>query len=171
MGGDRDGDGLFADLDPDDAQTIREANRMSNVAPQHEAFNRSGGVWFALERWIQDKLAPKAHDVWVVAGCIHNGRSTERLGPDGDIHVPPIFFQVVAIQPQGSELPLILAFVFPHYRKRGQSIDDFLTTVDTIEAATGLNLFSKLSDAQQDLLERQGTWKNWPTFIKIVGEP
>jgi endonuclease G, mitochondrial len=176
MGGDRNGDGKLADLDheksdEDDELTIKQGNYMSNITPQHKAFNEAGGVWFVLERWIQDKLTPKAKDVWVVAGCIHNGRTKEVIGPSEDIQVPPMFFQVVAIQQDGTDVPLVLAFIFPHYRKKGQSIEDYLTTVDTIESATGLDLFNKLSEQKQDALERQGTWKNWPTFVKMAGEP
>jgi endonuclease G len=136
MGGDRDGDGNVADLDAaqsdeDDELTIKQSNFMSNITPQDKNFNQGGALWFILERWIQDKLIPKATDVWVIAGCIHNGRSTESIGPAKDIHVPPMFFQVVAIQQEGGDAPLVLAFLFPHYRTKGQSIEDFLTTVDT----------------------------------------
>jgi endonuclease G len=176
MGGDRDGDGKLADLDAetsdeDDELTIKQGNYMSNIAPQHKDLNGAGGLWFILERWIQDKLTPKVNDVWVVAGCIHNGQAPEAIGPAQDINVPPMFFQVVAISQQGSDTPLVLAFLFPHYRQKGQALEDFLTTVDTIEATTGLDFFSKRSEEKQAQLERQGTWKNWPAFVKLAGEP
>lgn len=51
MGGDRDNDGELAEDDEDDAQTVLEANYMSNMSPQHQgAFNGVGGIWYELER-------------------------------------------------------------------------------------------------------------------------
>ena len=62
MGGDRDGDGLYAsnipqENDPDDALTLFESNYMSNMSPQHQrGFNGAGGIWRKVEQWIQDDL-------------------------------------------------------------------------------------------------------------------
>jgi len=63
MGGDRDGDGIRAKYgtgvtsDPDDELTVFQGNYMSNIAPQHaRTINRSGGLWYKLERWIQAKV-------------------------------------------------------------------------------------------------------------------
>ena len=68
MGGDRDGDGKYArDGDEDDKETIFQANYMSNIAPQqHKSFNGSPGLWWTLERWIQDVLiTEQGKEVWV----------------------------------------------------------------------------------------------------------
>ena len=74
MGGDRDADGQYADLDPyvsdpEEELTIRQANQMSNIAPQHDdEFNGPGGLWGKLERWIQDDVVEdEEKTVWVVS--------------------------------------------------------------------------------------------------------
>ena len=119
MGGDRDDDGLTAeDDDPEDNNTIFQANFMSNIAPQHHhQFNGSGGLWFSLERFIQDDLVDDQElTVWVYAGTVFGAGTPETVGPDDDIQVPPMFYKIVNwIDPDVDE-PVFLAFLFPHQR-------------------------------------------------------
>lgn len=174
LGGDRDGDGKFAKLDesisdPYDELTVFQGNYTTNITPQHhQGFNGSGAIWYALERWIQTKLVKKK-EVWVIAGCAYNGGEPEVIEkPNGDIHVPPMFFKIVAIKQDDSDTPLVLAFLFPHHRESRKGIDNYLTTIDTIEATTGLDFFSELDDEEEKRLEERGTWKDWATFQAII---
>ncbi len=138
MGGDRDGDGGLAEDDTDDAQTVFEGNYMSNMAPQHHAaFNGSAGLWSDLERWIQDDLVLEGgNEVWVYAGTVFGLGVPERVGPDEDIHVPPMFFKIVVLEDPDPdvEAPIVLAFLFPHQRVRHGEIEDFLVSIDVVEA-------------------------------------
>jgi len=51
-----------------------------------------------------------------------------------------------------------------HQRQRRGNLDDFLVSIDTIEALTGLDFFSAMDQSQQDELESIGTWKFWEDF-------
>lgn len=182
MGGDRDDDGQFAEFhendssnvgDPDDAETIFEANRMTNIAPQHhEGFNgfTSGpesveGLWFELERFVQDDLVVGAgREVWVFAGCIFGPGEMEQIGPDENITVPPMFYKIVIMEDDNDD-PLVLAFLFPHQRVRHGDLFSFLVTVDVIEAMTGLDFFSELDDDEEAVLEDTDTWLFVEAFI------
>jgi len=62
LGGDRDDDGDYAVYgkgvmsDENDELTIFQGYYMTNIAPQHhKAINGPGGLWYKLERWVQDE--------------------------------------------------------------------------------------------------------------------
>ena len=173
MGGDRNQNGKTAEDDDVDAETVFQANYMSNIAPQHHsAFNGSGGLWFELERRIQDVwVEQQGNQVWVFAGCIIGPGEHEAVGPDNDILVPPMFFKIVVREPDRQDdpdelhdLPLVLAFLFPHQRQAHGEIEDYLVTVDVIEALTGLDFFNELSDPVEAELEDTDTVVNWEAF-------
>ena len=173
MGGDRDRDGAFAPKDKDDLQTIAEANQMSNIAPQHQdAFNGSGGLWFKLERFVQDVLVRRQHrQVWVVSGCLFGRGEPEKVGPHRDIHVPPMFFEVIAWEEAGRKGPAVLAFLLPHQHVAHGTLEDFLVSVDAVEAMTGLDFFSELDDAVEAKLEDAETWTTWTRIAGAQPRP
>ncbi len=141
MGGDRDNDGLGAEKDPDDAMTVYQGNYLSNIAPQHhKGFNGSPGLWYKLERWIQDELVTKQKkEVWVFAGCIFGPGEHEKVGKNKDIWVPAMFYKIVIIKGDAGQEPKVLAFLFPHQRKAHGDIEDFLVPVEIVEAMSGVD--------------------------------
>lgn len=163
MGGDRDNDGKPAETDEDDALTVYQGNYMSNIAPQHHAaFNGRPGMWWTLERYIQDELVKKqGKEVWVIAGCIFGPGEHEKVGPNQNIWVPPMFYKIVITKTQDPDQPLVLAFLFPHHRSVHGSIEDFLVTVDVIEAMTGCDFFKDIEDQKEAEIEDQSTWETW----------
>jgi len=182
MGGDRNGNGALAEGDDFDAETIFQANYLSNIAPQHHAaFNGSGGLWFELERRIQDVwVEQQGNQVWVFAGCVIGPGAHEAVGPDNDILVPPMFFKIVVREadPQGlddpdelNDLPVVLAFLFPHQRQPHGEIEDYLVTVDVIEALTGLDFFNELNDRVEAVLEDTDTIANWEALGEGLEQP
>lgn len=167
MGGDRDDDGNYAKDDDDDALTIFQANYMSNIAPQnHYNFNGSGGLWYKLERWIQDRVVEEhEQEVWVFAGCIFGPGEHEKVGPDNDILVPAMFYKIVIRQDPADDVPKVLAFLFPHQRSKHGDIEDFLVSVNTIESLTGLDFLNELDDEIEDSVEAVDTWDFWDDFL------
>lgn len=171
MGGDRDGDGQYANFDAtlndiDDELTIRQANQMSNIAPQHDdEFNGPGGLWGKLERWIQDEIVDgEDKTVWVVAGTIFGPQDMEHVGPNADIHVPPMFFKVMIEDTFTEDEPRVLAFLFPHQRGSHGDMTDFLVTIDVIEAMTGLDFFSELNGIDEARIEDTDTCVFWDAY-------
>jgi endonuclease G len=167
MGGDRNGNGLYAeDGDEYDIQTVLECNYMSNMAPQNQRnFNGSGGLWYELERWIQDSVVKvDGNEVWVFAGCVFDKNEPEYVGPTKDIAVPPMFFKIVIRERSYRDGPEVLAFLFPHQFSRQGEIPDFLTTVDSIEALTNLDFFNELNGRAERILESTNTRVYWRNF-------
>ena len=179
MGGDRDGDGQFAiDGDDHDQLTVIESNYLSNVAPQHHfEFNGAGGLWFKLERWIQDTVVKdRGIEVWVIAGCIFGDDSYtdfEAVGLDTDIYVPAMFYKVVVRENPDDEdgPPLVLAFLFPHQRSSHGDIEDFLTSIDVVEQMAGMDFFPELDDDIELVMEDEDTWDNWSRFLRVATDP
>lgn len=172
MGGDRNNAAGRANLDRDrsdpfDEQTVFESNYMSNVAPQHHgAFNGPGGAWYKVETYIRKQLVDaEGLDVWVVAGCVLGPGKMEQVGPDSDIEVPPAFFQIVAVEDPQFEHPMVAAFLLPHHRTKHGDIQDFMVSVDVIEALTGLDFFSGLEDEQEETIEDQDTYELWASYF------
>jgi endonuclease G len=173
MGGDRDGDGKYAEYhsgdssnvgDPNDADTIFQGNYMSNIAPQHHTgFNGAPGLWWKLERWIQDDFVKDENkEVWVFAGCIFGPGEHQKVGPNSDIWVPPMFYKIVIWEEPNTDTPIVLAYLFPHQRISHGDVDDFLVSVDVIETMANVDFFSELDDEKENWLEEQDTW----TFAK-----
>lgn len=167
MGGDRDGDGDYAiygsdDSDPDDELTIFQANYMTNIAPQHhEGFNNQPGLWWQLERWIQDDLVTeKGKDIWVFAGCIFGPGHHEKVTTK-NVWVPPMFYKIVIMKKPDSNIPDVLAFLFPHQRVSHGEIQDFLVSVNVIEALSGEDFFRNLGTANERDLEDIDTYEVW----------
>ena len=178
MGGDRNDDGEYAEYhqgnsgdkgDPYDAKTVMQGNYMSNIAPQqHSGFNgwddsgpgRVFGLWFELERWIQDTLVSNDTEVWVIAGCIFGKGEHKKVGPQKDIVVPAMFYKIVVWEEEGFDKPVILAYLLPHQKVRHGDLDSFLVSVDVIEALAGVDFFNELDDDVEEELEGVDTWVN-----------
>ncbi len=67
-------------------------------------------------------------------------------GPDHDIHVPPMFYKIMIEDGMSATNPRILAFLFPHQRVQHGEIQDFLVSIDVLEALTGLDFLNELAD-------------------------
>lgn len=189
-GGDRDGDGLLGVIDnngdgridrldmqgmelwefaedADELSRVYEINYLSNITPQDaDGFNGGSGIWRDLERYIQQKLVEdQEKEVWVYAGTVLGKGEMKKVGPDKDITVPPMFYKIVIRNDNGAQdKPVVLAFLLPHHRVAHGDIQDFLVSVNIIEALTGLDFFRELDDEVEAELEATDTWENWGDF-------
>ena len=174
-GGDRDGDGMDAELegvsgepveDPDDACTVFEINQMSNISPQlHNRFNGSGGLWGKLEKAVR-KIVDSGKDLHLIAGPIFGPEPVKKVGPNEDIHVPHMFFKIV-VSDRG-----VVGFLFAHERQDHvlacpltATLQDCIAPIDAIEEASGLDFFSTLSDDTEALIEAASTKMIWNTLV------
>lgn len=141
-----------------------------NAVPQRGSFN--SGIWLALE----DMTAEWANEfgaVWIVTGPIIDGSQPKAwLGEKSKqellIAIPDALFKIVvrnSRDPQHPDRPEVLAFRFPQQHPKYQQwpfdIGYFLTTVDAIEAATGLDFLTALPDAIELQIEAKKATKLW----------
>lgn len=144
------------------ARIMAESFLITNVCPQiQDGFN--SGVWSGLEGRIRGWVAQRGA-LTVITGPVFqpSGRTVSYgLIGEHDLAVPSAFFKIVVDpRPQGG--PEALAFLMPNEDCRGEGLEEFLTTIDAIEAQTGLDLLSALPDAQEAALEAERAGAIWP---------
>lgn len=139
-----------ADMKFDD-RAMYESFYMSNISPQVPEFNR--GIWKQLEtkvrNWAHDK-----DSIYVVAGPIFSDMDT-RIG-ENEVRVPTSFYKVL-YEPAKER---IIAFILPN---KGSSIplQEFVTTVDSVERVTSIDFFSQIPDNLENELESKIELSGW----------
>jgi endonuclease G len=127
---------------------------MSNVCPQKPTLNQQ--IWKRLEKRVGKTYANRLEEVWILTGPIFDDR-IEKL-PSG-VEIPDAFFKIVVDEIDGR--PRALTFVIPQDVDGGERIQQFLTSIDAVEAATGLDFLRDLPDGLEDRLEQQEPQSLW----------
>lgn len=127
---------------------MSESFFMSNISPQVHAFN--AGIWLRLERLVRT-LAEENEKVFVVTGPVIEKDSYETIGVNR-VAVPEFFYKAILTFKKGTFK--MLAFIVPN-EASSEDIGRFQTTVDEIEARTGIDFFWQLPDEIEDELERR----------------
>jgi hypothetical protein len=118
---------------------------MSNMAPQVQDFN--AGAWEDLESIGQVTLPAAFGRVWVYTGPIYSTPLVLPIGPR-NLPVPTAYYKVM-VRETAPGNPKVLALVLPHsttVRIPAIPFDKadlwkFVTTVDRVQALTGLTFF------------------------------
>ncbi len=181
-GGDRDHDGKDAEFeddlkveDLDDACTVFEINAMTNVAPQyHRRFNGSPGVWWQLESDVR-AMIDDGGEFYIFAGTIFIPNTEIMfIGDRKDdpaewaIGVPHGFFKVII----NADREQAVGFLFDHSANLGAGCDidtakwpsSCITSIDEIEAATGLSFFGDFDSNLRNRLKgssSKSAWLEW----------
>lgn len=138
-----------------------------NAIPQQGKLNQ--GIWLDLEKRTA-QWADTYGRVWIVAGpVIYGGSPRHWLGEDGEVPVaiPDAVFKLVIREGEGGGAPKVLAFLYPQFgigykQSGGYDHRPYLTSVDTLEALTGLDFLTTLADDVEDELERMSAVELWP---------
>ncbi len=138
-----------------------------NAVPQREYFN--SGIWQNLENLTAD-WADTYGTVWIITGPIFKNKKPSRWLGEGDelkIAIPDALFKIVVKESNDSNRPDVLAFIYPQECEDCKSQKGpfdhrkYLTSVNSIEAQTGLNFFTKFSGADQKAIEDVTAKKLW----------
>jgi endonuclease G len=135
-----------------------------NACPQKSKLSR--GIWLDLG----EKEADWADDfgsLWVITGpVIYHNKPLKWLGEEGEVPVaiPHAFFRIVVRQRNG--LPHVLAFIYPqegiaYKRRSAYDHTPYLTSVDIIEALTGLDFFPDVPDHIETEIEQVIQTRLW----------
>lgn len=128
--------------------TMSESFFLSNISPQVHAFN--AGIWLRLEEYVRT-LASESEKIFVVTGPVLEKDSYETIGVNR-VAVPEFFYKAILAFKNGE--PKMLAFIVPNEQSK-EEIWRFQTTVDEIEARTGIDFFWQLDDEIEDALEAE----------------
>lgn len=131
---------------------------MSNITPQTPNLNRQ--LWQRLEQSVMDHFAPRFERLQVVTGPVFPERFMDNVfNRVGFVEVPEAFYKII-VAPH-DETPLALAFIMPQDVQGNEPLEDYLVTIDEIEARTGLNFFPDLSPALEAVLEGELRTQGW----------
>ncbi len=137
---------------------------MSNMVPQAPANNQQ--TWAKLEEYTRAQVG-RGLEAYVVMGSYGRG-GTGKLGPQqtldqGRVAVPARIWKVVLFLPEGDQdlqriqagqQVRVLAVDTPNDQSVSPDWRQYLVSVDAIEAATGLDIFSALPPATQATLQK-----------------
>jgi len=131
-----------------------ETFQMSNIVPQKHDLN--GEAWNDLEQIIASRYANELAEVWVITGPIFD-EQIERL--KSGVEVPDAFYKIVLDELNGR--PRALAFIMPQTARPKDTPQQYLTTVDAVEQATGLDFFVTLPDDIEEQMESAWSGRMW----------
>ena len=132
---------------------MSESFFMSNMSPQNRKFNR--GVWRELEDDVRDWAVANGN-LYVVTGPVF-GNNPEEIGENG-VSVPDYYYKVL-LDYQAPEIKAI-GFLLPN-QDISESPQDFVESIDDIEAYTGIDFFPELPDEIEEELESSTTLNEW----------
>src|SRR6185295_7539222 len=153
----------------------------SNMVPQ--APDNNQGPWASFEGYLRTET-DGGKEVYIISGPAGvggsgaNGGTTTSLA-SGHITVPASTWKVVLELPQGTNdisrvdcSTRTIAILMPNTQGiRSDPWQNFLTTVDAIEALTGYNLFSNLPEPIQRCVEAGINGNNPPLDTDADGVP
>ncbi|WP_170170306.1 DNA/RNA non-specific endonuclease [Hymenobacter perfusus] len=137
---------------------------MTNMLPQ--AGNNNQRTWSSLEEWTRGQVQ-RGQEVYVIMGSYGKGgtgtNGFKTTIDNGHVTVPSRVWKVLVILPEGSNdvqriaagQARLLAIDTPNDQSVSPDWSRYRVSIDAIEAATGLDLLSKISLAAQDSLEAQ----------------
>jgi endonuclease G len=136
-----------------DYEAYFETFLTSNISPQDHSFN--AGVWNSLEQKTR-YWAGRYNDVYVITGgVLKDGLKT--IGTE-NVSVPEAFYKIIIDKTNGRYK--VAAFLIPQAAGT-DSFYKYMTTVDEIEAKTGIDFFAQLPDAIENKIEAERDTKFW----------
>jgi endonuclease G len=138
----------------------RQTFLMTNILPQ--APDNNQGPWVELENYLRS-LVRAGNELYIVSG----GDETQSRIDQGRVRVPGFTFKVIMVLPNGSGNDLsrvtsatrLIAVSMPNRQGiRGNAWRTYRTSVDQVEAFTGLDFFSAVPlDVQRAIEARVDT--------------
>ena len=161
-----------ADRDKETSIPINQATfLMSNMVAQ--APDNNQGPWAAFEGYLRTLLP--ANEIYIVSGGFGTG-GTGSAGPattiaNGHVNVPASTWKVALVLPKasGDDISRVdcstrtIAVIMPNVQGiRNNPWENYLTSVDAVEALTGYDFFSNLPDAVENCVEAGTNGTNPP---------
>ncbi len=123
---------------------------MTNISPQKAKLNQQ--VWQRLEEAEIKHFAKLFGKLWVLTGPVFTG-TVERLPSDWRVEVPDAFYKIYITEAAPGKPSIALAFLMPQSVSGKEPLAQFVTSIDNIEAKTGLDFFAQMDDRIEAALE------------------
>ncbi|BBP42354.1 DNA/RNA non-specific endonuclease [Thiosulfativibrio zosterae] len=139
---------------------------MSNISPQKASLNTK--TWQRLEEVAADFFSKKYPEFWVVTGPIFDADPSQiQTLKNSGIAIPKAFYKIFirpseATENQDENSPYqVLAIIMPQNARTSAKLTQFVSTVDEVEALTGLDFFWQLPDTIENTLEASKNDQAW----------
>lgn len=138
---------------------MQESFYLSNMSPQDPRFNR--GIWKKLEELVRNwaVAANTPNDVIVTGPALH-----QTCGTIGQKVSVPCFYYKIYVSPDQNRA---IAFLLPN-EPSSRPLTDYVVSIDSIEAFTGLDFFDGLPDDKENELEKQMNLQDWDWNIRHI---
>jgi len=138
---------------------LSESYFYSNMAPQLPELNRE--KWAELENAIREYVIENKIQVYVVTGGILNDSlpRMQNKGRENEVSIPGFFYKVILDNYNHRGI----GFVMPN-GNCNYPIMSYAISIDSVEALTGINFFSKIKD--EDLTEQKVDIDIWQLGTK-----
>ncbi|MDO9423544.1 MAG: DNA/RNA non-specific endonuclease [Methylobacter sp.] len=123
---------------------------MTNIIPQKSKLNQQ--LWQHLEETEIKHFAKNFGKVWVITGPVFSG-TVERLSSDWTVEIPDAFYKIYITEAAPGKPSIALGFLMPQTVTGKEPLEQFVTSIDNIEAQTGLDFFAQLDDRTEAALE------------------
>ncbi|MDI1231385.1 MAG: DNA/RNA non-specific endonuclease [Methylobacter sp.] len=131
---------------------------MTNITPQKPKLNQQ--LWQRLEEMEIKYFAKNHGKIWVITGPVFSG-TVERLSSDWTVEIPDAFYKIYITEAAPGNTPLTLGFLIPQTVNGKEPLEQFVTSIDHIEAQTGLDFFAQLDDRTEAALEAAVKPQSW----------
>ena len=128
--------------------SMSESFLLSNIAPQLPNFNRKG--WADLEQYVRDCAVEKGA-LYVVTGPIYTSTDYTKIS---NVAIPDAYYKVL-LDPSNNASGF--AFKIPHQAIDKADLADYVTSIDAVESATGLDFYSAFVDTTENAIEASTT--------------
>ncbi len=139
---------------------------MTNISPQRPKLNQQ--IWQRLEEAELSFFAKNFGKVWVITGPIFGEKPEQLKSTSWHIDIPKAFYKIYVTEETDAKPAFALAFIIPQTVTGKESLTQFITTIDTVEAQTGLDFLSDFEDKTENHLE--GTIETAPWNLNAVNK-
>lgn len=122
--------------------------QMSNISPQSKHLNQK--LWQRLESVTVDHFLARKKNLWIVTGPVFDDHITNLKS---GVEIPDAFYKIILAPATDSAPAEAISFVMPQKVRGNEPLSRYLSSIDAIEAATGLDFFHKLADDAEAKLE------------------
>jgi len=137
-----------------DSTAMAQCHYLTNIAPQAQQLNT--GAWNRLENLCR-KWARRYGRVIIVAGPILTDRISRHIGST-QVAVPDRYYKVVMAP--DARPPMGIGFIMPNAYVEG-GVQQTAMSIDQVEAVTGMDFFSALTDSLEADVESQTSFHQW----------
>jgi endonuclease G len=137
---------------------------MTNISPQRPKLNQQ--IWKRLEEAELSFFAKNFGKVWVITGPIFNNNPEKIASSSWHIDIPKAFYKIYVTEETDSKPAFALAFIMPQTVTGKEPLSQFITSIDTVEAQTGLDFLSDFDDKVENHLE--GTIETAPWNLNAL---